>query len=208
MQIDVVCWDWNGTLLDDVEICRQVMNRVLSERGHPEFLTRESYRRSFRFPIRDFYSDAGILSDDFGPAADRYLSLLEGAITEARLQPDARTTLEEISRRGIPQILASATVTDALHRQLQPHDMTDAFAEVLSITNAHSASKAQVIAEWIARAEIDPGAVLLVGDTNHDREIAEALGAQFVHYTLGHQELQDADGIRTVDSLTELLALV
>lgn len=208
MRTSVVCWDWNGTLLDDVDICRGVMNQVLSERERPLFSDLESYRRSFRFPIREFYADAGIADHDFVPAADRYLSLLEIAMADAQLRPDARTTLAELTRLGVPQILASATVTDALQRQLHPHAITDAFDEVLSIADAHAASKAEVIEEWIGRIGVDPLEVLLVGDTNHDREIAEALGARFVHCSFGHQDLSGELGLETIEALSEVLALV
>lgn len=39
--VKTVVWDWNGTLLDDVEISRQVMNRMLSRRGLPVLETRK-----------------------------------------------------------------------------------------------------------------------------------------------------------------------
>ena len=208
MRTKIVCWDWNGTLLDDVDICRAVMNQVLSERDRSQFASLESYRRTFRFPIRQFYADAGIAEEEFVPAANRYLLLLEQAILSAQLRPDARTTLSELARRGVPQILASATVTDVLHRQLQPHAIVDAFDEVLSITDAHAASKAEVIAEWMSRADVGPRDVLLVGDTNHDREIADALGTRFVHCAFGHQDLSADPDLESIEALSEVLALV
>ena len=33
--VDVVCWDWNGTLLDDAAVALEAMNTVLRERGLP-----------------------------------------------------------------------------------------------------------------------------------------------------------------------------
>ncbi len=41
--ISCVIWDWNGTLLDDVDISIEAMNRVL-ERYGLEKLGRERYR--------------------------------------------------------------------------------------------------------------------------------------------------------------------
>ena len=41
--ISCVIWDWNGTLLDDVDISIEAMNRVL-ERYGLERLGRERYR--------------------------------------------------------------------------------------------------------------------------------------------------------------------
>ena len=30
---DLVIWDWNGTLLDDTEMCYQIANEMRQERG-------------------------------------------------------------------------------------------------------------------------------------------------------------------------------
>lgn len=52
---------------------------------------------------------------------------------------------------------------------------------------------------------IPPGRILLIGDTNHDQEIAARLGARFVHFTGGHQRL---DGTAQITALQELLELI
>ena len=48
-------WDFNGTILDDVEAGILAVNRLLSERGLPTISGREDYYRVFRFPIRSYY---------------------------------------------------------------------------------------------------------------------------------------------------------
>ena len=52
--INVILWDWNGTLLDDVEVCIESMNSMLSKRKKP-LLTREHYKEIFTFPVIDYY---------------------------------------------------------------------------------------------------------------------------------------------------------
>lgn len=206
MRIDAVCWDWNGTLLDDVEVCRQTMNRVLIEHGHSEVPDLASYRRVFRFPIRAFYADLGIDEAAYPVAANRYLALLSEAIPAAALHPGAHAALRLLARRGLRQILASATVTSTLHAQLRPHGVVTSFSEVLGIDDAHEASKHDVIASWLDASGLSPKRVVMVGDTNHDHEIAQVLGMQFVHFTGGHQQLEE-QGVQHVDSLAELASL-
>ena len=53
-----ILWDWNGTLLDDTEISRGVLNGLLSRRGLPT-VSLERYREIFTFPIIDYYRKAG-----------------------------------------------------------------------------------------------------------------------------------------------------
>lgn len=201
--IRAVCWDWNGTLLDDVEICRQVMNSVLEEHALDPLVDEHAYRSVFRFPIRDFYGSVGLGDDRFVSAATAYLDLLAVRVGEAQLHPDARSTLAALDERGIRQVLASATLPDALARQMAPHDLVDAFEDVLSIDDPYRASKHDVIARWLSRSGLRPSAVLVIGDTNHDREIAADLGTEFVHFDGGHQNW--SGDTRRIATLAELL---
>lgn len=203
--IDAVCWDWNGTLLDDVDICHRTMNEVLVRRGREPVLTRGEYRARFRFPIRDFYASVGIDADEFTDAADEYLGLLPERMASATLHEDARATLQGIADRGVRQVLASATLTAVLAEQMRPHRLASHFEDVLGIGDVYAASKDAVIAGWVLDAGIPPERILLIGDTNHDQEIAAELGTRFVHFAGGHQHVS---GTEQIASLSELLEMV
>ena len=203
--IEAVCWDWNGTLLDDAEICHRTMNEVLVRRGHRPIPTLKEYRARFRFPIRAFYASVGIGADEFAEAADEYLGLLPGRIAAARLHRDARSTVTGVADRGIRQVLASATLSAVLAEQMRPHDLSGHFEDVLGIGDVYAASKDAVIAEWVRGVGIPPERILLIGDTNHDQEIAAALGARFVHFAGGHQHM---DGAAQITALREVLDLI
>ena len=53
--IDRIIWDWNGTLLNDVNRNCALMNRMLRRRGMPAIPSLTRYREIFRFPIREYY---------------------------------------------------------------------------------------------------------------------------------------------------------
>lgn len=203
--IDVVCWDWNGTLLDDAEICHRTMNEVLVRRGREPISTLADYRAQFRFPIRDFYASAGIDAGEFAAAADEYLGLLPERIASARLHIDARSTLEAVSRQGVRQVLASATLPHVLAEQMRPHDLSMHFEDVLGIGDVYAASKDAVIAGWMRAAGISPERILLIGDTNHDQEIAARSGTRFVHFAGGHQDVVGTAQITILRDLLDLL---
>lgn len=207
--IRAICWDWNGTLLDDAEICRQVMNAVLEEHALEPLADEHAYRSVFRFPIRDFYRSVGLGDDRFVSAATTYLDLLAQRVGEAPLHPDVRATLAVLRGRGIRQVLASATLPDALARQMAPYDLGEAFEAVLSIDDPFRASKHDVISRWLATSGLAAHDVLVVGDTNHDREIADDLGAEFVHFDGGHQKWAgDTRRVSTLGELIDLLGLL
>lgn len=206
--IRAVCWDWNGTLLDDAEICRQVMNTVLVEQGHPPLSDLASYRSVFRFPIRDFYRSVGVGDDRFVSAASAYLERLANRVGEARLHDGAYRTVRAIDRLGIRQVLASATVADALTQQMAPHGLDGAFEAILTIDDPYHASKHDVIRRWLAVSGLAPTDVLVIGDTNHDHEIAEDLGTEFLHFEAGHGSHSGAaQRISSLDELPMLLGV-
>lgn len=186
--IDVVCWDWNGTLLDDVDVARAAMNTVLQDRQLPVIPDQDAYRRVFGFPIRDFYARLGIAEADFAAAADQYLRLFADTVGQASLHQGARETLAAVNALELEQVLISATPEDTLQTQLAPHDVSDSFAQIHGITDVYAASKAHVVDSWLRASGHDPRRVLMVGDTNHDEEIADALDVRFLRFQNGHQE--------------------
>ena len=46
-----IIWDFNGTLIDEIDIMIAVMNRLLSRRSLP-LLDRDRYRDVFTFPSK------------------------------------------------------------------------------------------------------------------------------------------------------------
>ena len=204
---DAVCWDWNGTLLNDVEVARAAMNTVLQHRELAVIPDDESYRRIFGFPISEFYGRLGLSGDSFGDAADHYLRLFAGSVGRASLQPDAEATLAAIGGLGVEQVLISATPIDVLEAQLSPHGLSAHFSRVLGITDVYAASKAHVVDSWLQEAGHDPDRVLMVGDTNHDEETAEALDVHFIRFDKGHQQ-QSSERSRypVIDDLREVVS--
>lgn len=55
MKLQYILWDWNGTLLDDVQIALDTNNEIFPQFGLPPLGTLEDYLRVFDFPIRDYY---------------------------------------------------------------------------------------------------------------------------------------------------------
>lgn len=54
-----IIWDWNGTILNDLDICVDIANDMLKNHGNIQ-LTTEEYQSVFGFPITDYYNRIGI----------------------------------------------------------------------------------------------------------------------------------------------------
>jgi phosphoglycolate phosphatase len=58
VRFDSIIWDWNGTLLNDVEVAINSINRLLYDRNLVP-LTLERYLDVFTFPVQDYYEVIG-----------------------------------------------------------------------------------------------------------------------------------------------------
>ena len=181
-----IIWDWNGTLLDDAQACINALNSLLRERQLP-LLNRERYRASFGFPVRAFYRELGITADDRGwedLAVDFHARYRQ---EPASVPAEARALLGWLRKRDVPQAVLSACEQRLLDTQVAEQGLSDAFVAVQGTDNLDGRSKIDVGRQLMGRLTA-PGACLLIGDTLHDAEVAEALGCACVLVACGHQD--------------------
>ena len=85
-----VIWDWNGTLLDDAWLCREIMNGQLKRRGHAT-ISRERYEEVFDFPVEGYYRKVGFRWDQetFTEAGTEFIGDIISELEALRLVCDA-----------------------------------------------------------------------------------------------------------------------
>ena len=209
-QLTHVIWDWNGTLVDDSAFCASVVSAVLQEWNLPA-IERADYRRRFRFPVREFYEELGFAGGD----AD-YLRVCESFIQKYRagwrdcsLQAHAHEVLAELQDRGVRQSMLSAGHQEDLESSLRHFGIDGFFSDILGQDNTRAEGKVARGREWFAAEGLVPGEAVLVGDTNHDWEVAEALDVGCLLFTNGHQDSERLGGYRPrkITGLREVLEL-
>ena len=209
-QINHVIWDWNGTLVDDSEFCASEVSAVLQEWELPA-IGRADYRRRFRFPVREFYEELGFVGRDVD-----YLQVCESFIEKYRagwrgcqLQAGAREVLAALHGSGVRQTMLSAGHQEDLEASLRHFGIDVFFTDILGQDNTRAEGKVVRGQEWFAREGLLAEQAVLVGDTNHDWEVAEALGVGCLLFTNGHQDNERLAGFqpRKIDDLREVLGL-
>ena len=205
-----IVWDFNGTLFDDVDAGIASVNKMLCDRGISQIADREQYQKIFKFPIIDYYRDLGFdfAAESYDELAPIWVELYNENSRSSVLQSGAVDAIKFFESRGLSQILLSATELNMLKGQVCGLGIGDYFSEIYGLDNIHAYSKKQLAVRW---KEENPNAVpLFVGDTEHDADVAAAIGADCVLYTGGHQSRSRlaACGVRLVDSLTEILDLL
>ena len=203
-----VIWDFNGTILDDVQLGIDCVNRMLARRGLPILADREAYHRVFGFPIEDYYRRVGFdfeREDYHSVLAPEWVALYLAGEGNCPIHPGVAETVASIRRKGLGQVILSASDLTQLTGQLSRLGLVDEFDEILGLDNIHAHGKTALAIAWKQR---NPDAVpLFVGDTEHDADVAEAIGGDCILFAGGHQsrERLAMRGMPVISAIPEIL---
>jgi len=206
MKYSHIIWDFNGTILNDLHPCFLTVNTMLSRRSLPPIESIEKYREVFGFPIQQYYEQIGFdfQKESYAELAIEWAELYVENSKNSPLCEGVREALDFFNAKGIPQVILSATETNMLMSQLQPFNIKRYFHEIMALSNLHAVSKIQLAFDW-AR-EVKPEKALVIGDTIHDFETAQAIGADCILIANGHQSRERLEqcGVRVADSAREI----
>jgi phosphoglycolate phosphatase len=186
-----VIWDWNGTIIDDVKFSLGITNEMLKEHSlGPVDL--DTHRNLFRMPISEYYEDLGVdfSKHDFPALCNRFVEIYTDRIAEGvGLFAGVRSHLQTISKTKRQSILSAA---EQVHLELMTKhfDIFHLFDDVFGITDNLAVSKIDRGRELMAAANLPKSATILIGDTDHDLEVGEALGIDVLLIADGHQAFE------------------
>ena len=203
-----IIWDWNGTLLNDVDWCIGRMNLMLERRNMTPLADISEYHKVFCFPIIDYYKNVGFdfAVESFEMLAKEYIDLYHSKTDICvSLYDDAEYVLKTLHARKISQIILSASDQNNLLMQLSPFSVTQYFDEILGISDIYAGSKVEIGLSYLQRNNITSG--VLIGDTIHDYEVAQAMGIDCILVAQGHQSKKQlmSCGVPVLDNLREAL---
>ena len=211
MKYTHVIWDFNGTILDDVQVGIDSINEMLIPRDLPPIRGVEEYREVFDFPVEEYYRRLGLdlEKEDFKTVlAPLWVSYYNEKCRTAPLFPGVRALNLAIRNTGVPQSILSASEKGMMIAQLKERGAADWFDEIWGTDSIHAYGKQELARAWRAA---HPGVrAVLIGDTTHDAETAGIVGADCVLVAAGHQSRERlvATGAPVVSSLTECAPLI
>ena len=185
-----VLWDWNGTLLDDLQYAIDVRNRVFPAFGLPGLESVADYHAQFTFPVRTYYERAGVTDETFEAVAHAWMDEYVRGFDAVRLHGDARSALGRLAHGKIRQAVLSASKQDMLAEQIARFGIAAYFAVLLGLGDIYAGSKQEIARRYLQGCGISPQETCLIGDTLHDAEVAQAVGAGCVLVARGHQSRQ------------------
>lgn len=183
-----VIWDWNGTILNDVDLMVEVIGEILEEHGLKR-VNRENYCELFRFPIRDYYQLLGfdLNKVSFEKLSEKFVAGYRKGLPTTSLHTGMTDFLHSVQQAKISQSVLSAAQEQYLYEQLEHFGIRHYFDHVYGLTDYHAASKVQRGKDLILNAKIPKETTLLIGDTDHDLEVGNELGVEVLLLADGHQ---------------------
>ena len=183
-----IVWDWNGTLLNDVDHAVLTVNTLLKEHSLPLVNSKE-YREHFGFPVKNYYEMLGFdfSRESFESLCSRFVDRFMCGIHDLSLIPEMKSVLMTLHQEGFTQSILSATDQENLDSLISHFKLDSVFQFVFGVDNKLAGSKLERGRDLIRTSQISTSSTIIIGDTIHDLEVARELGVDVVLVGHGHQ---------------------
>lgn len=210
MMTKQILWDWNGTLLDDLQYGISVRNCIFPAFALPTIDSVEAYHEQFTFPIRLYYERAGVTDANFVEIAHAWMAEYVRGFPNVPLHADALDVLNRFKDAGFTQVVLSATKRDMLKEQISQFGIQHYFTEILGLGDIYAGSKEEIGRQYLQNCGIAPEETVMIGDTLHDADVARAIGARCILVPRGHQSRETllTAGVPVADSLADAAQMI
>ncbi len=209
MKYTHIIWDWNGTLLDDIGASLASVNDMLARRGEePMDITR--YKECIGTPIIRFYEQVFDLEkEDYPSILAEYNAGYMYHLGVCGLTDGAVEAIEIFASAGIHQAIVSSSNNVQLCENAKKYGVYDRFEAVLGAADFKADSKIERARAYLEKSG-ENCRVLVVGDLEHDAEMAAEIGADCVLLTSGHEhpDRLARSGAVVLDKISELISFV
>ena len=205
-----IIWDWNGTLINDIWLVVEIMNKMLKKRNMPG-IDSKKYREIFDFPVIDYYAKLGFnfSKESFEELTVEFISEYYTRFNECKLFNEVEEVLKKIRDMGIPQSILSASKEDVLIEKIKYYGIDKYFCRIMGLENHYAESKVERGKKWIDELNLNPQDVLLMGDTAHDYDVSKHIGCDCLLVANGHYSYERLAklGVDVIDTLKEMIQI-
>jgi phosphoglycolate phosphatase-like HAD superfamily hydrolase len=202
-------WDWNGTLLNDLDLVVYATNVCLASVGGP-VVTADEHRRDFRRPVPEYYAyvlGRPVDAVEFSQLDAAFHGAYRSRLAECALSADA---LDAIRSWTGTQSLLSMWFHDELVPEVTRRGLVDLLSRVDGLrAELGGGRKADHLAAHLAALGVDGADCVLIGDSVDDAHAAQSVGAACVLYAGGFTDLDRLlkTGLPVAETLLEAVRL-
>ena len=199
--------DFNGTLLDDRDLCLNLLNWMLKDQNKP-LVMKDKYKEIFTFPVKNYYIKAGLdfNIESFESLAHRFMDRYISEYKECSLYEGIKDTLTYLRNNGYKTYILSASKQSILNSQCEYFGLTKYFDDIIGVNDIYASSKEDIAINYINAKHIDVSESIFIGDTLHDNDVAKALGMKCYLVSCGHQsyDVLSKAGVKIIDNINTL----
>ncbi len=186
----VVIFDWNGTLYNDVDICVSTISLLLVKYGLKP-ISKKEYLDKFCFPVIKYYESLGFNfnKENWEKVADEFMNIYRRNTPNASLYPNTYEIISKLKSQGKKLFILSASKLDDLLILLKYHCIDRFFDHVFALSHHYATGKLELGNDLLNKIGEKKSDMILVGDTDHDVEVAKMLNIDCVILSNGHQSL-------------------
>lgn len=210
MKYTHVFWDWNGTLIDDMDCALLAVNSMLAKRNK-ETITKTQYYEYIDTPIKRFYDHIFDFSDiTMEEIMDDFNYYYNFHLSDSPLMNGAKEVLNEIDKKGIIQIIISSSSNIMLLPYAEKTGVKSYFKHILGSPDGYVNGKIERAEKFISDKNINPKKCVLIGDTLHDFDTSSAIGCDCILIPNGHQSREDLLSVGAIisDDIRDITKLI
>ena len=201
-------FDFNGTLLDDCDLCLKILNFITKEYNLGE-VSMEKYKEIFTFPVYLYYKTLGFDTShaSFSVIASKFHGYYNKlSYDECKIFDDVIDVLKSL-KNNATLVCLSASLQSTLEKQLKYYGIYEYFDFIVGLSDTHANSKEQAAIDFINKENIDVNSTLFIGDSIHDYEVANAINVDCVLVSTGHtsKERLLTTKCKVVDNLKQII---
>lgn len=205
-----IIWDWNGTILNDVNLSVELINWLLKERNL-KTVSVDEYKKIFTIPVKNYYEKLGFdfQKESFEIVGKKWMDEYERRKFECNIYDGIIEVFERINSLGIGQSILSAYSQHTLEEMADHFNLTKYFTHIVGLDNIYAAGKLHLGQMLIKKLGNGKGETLMIGDTEHDFEVAQEMKADCVLLSNGHQDKErlEKTGCTVINNIKELLEI-
>ena len=207
---DVIIFDFNGTLIDDCDLCLDILNILLKENNLAK-VSKRQYKEIFDFPVKTYYERVGfdVSDENFAKISARFHEFYnDKSYKEVKVFKNVYNVLD-ILKNKYKLVCISASKQETLIKQLKYYNLYDYFDDVVGLGDIKAFSKKDVAIEYSRKNNLD-SSTIFIGDSIHDFEVSNAINAKCILISTGHTAKHRLTKINdiVIDDLSELLKIL
>jgi len=183
---ELIVFDWDGTLMDSAAAIVAAIMAACRDLGI-EPPSEERARHIIGLGLQDAIRSAlpNLPARDYGRLAERYRHHYLSRDAELSLFPGARELVADLHAGGRRLAVATGKSRQGLQRALAHSGLGELFHATRCADECFSKPHPAMLLEIMEALEVDRGAVLMVGDTTHDLQMARNAGVDGLAVSFG-----------------------